>query len=295
MKSDSKIYRFFFGRRGQRHLPFGAMLLILVPFFIGGLYFQNRKYNALSANPEHTSTVISDIGYIGNSGPIIHYKFTVNGVTYKGGMHANGFAVGDSIGVVYQKDNPENNMTVFEYYDDPSYGSVAIFVIAAIVLALYRWRKINRKYNDSCPELDGTGRCCIYRTDKEYIFVTVYNVTASLPIKFLPIGCSNGEFENTLMEIFHASLHGKYVEMKNAELIKAMKQRSWRQLYQHSTSVLLKHDSRTLEILPTRKATDGKGLDWDYDRAISFELDTASWKNIITSTRKLLNNNEADR
>lgn len=88
-------------------MPFGAMLLILVPFLIGGLYFQNRKYNALSANPEHTSTVVSNIGYIGNSGPIIHYNFTVNGVTYKGGMHANGFAVGDSIGVVYQKDNPE--------------------------------------------------------------------------------------------------------------------------------------------------------------------------------------------
>ena len=295
MKSDSKIYRFFFGRRGEIRLPFGAMLLILVPFLIVGLYFQNHKYNALSANPEHTSTVISNIGYIGNSGPIIHYKFTVNGVTYKGGMHANGFAVGDSIGVVYQKDNPENNMTVFEYYDGPSYGSVAIFVLAAIVLALYRWRKINRKYNDSCPELDGTGRCSIYRTDKEYIFVTVYNVTASLPIKFLPIDCGNGEFENTLMEIFHASLHGKYVELKNAELIKAMKQRSWRHLYQHSTGVLLKHDSRTLEILPTRKATDGKGLDWDYDRALSFDLDGASWKDIINSTRKLLEHHETDR
>lgn len=295
MKSDSKIYRFFFGQRGERYLPFGAMLLIFVPVLIGGLYFQNHKYNALSANPEHTSTVISDIVYIGNSGPIIHYNFTVNGVTYKGGMHANGFAVGDSIGVVYQKDNPENNMTVFEYYDAPSYGSGAIFVIAAIVLALYRWRKINRKYNDSCPELDGSGRCSIYRTDKEYIFVTVYNVTASIPIKFLPIDCGNGEFENTLMEIFHASLHGKYVELKNAELIKAMKQRSWRQFYQHSTGVLLKHDSRTLEILPTRKATDGKGFDWDYDRALSFDLDGASWKDIINSTRKLLEHHETDR
>ena len=295
MKSDSKIYRFFFGRRGETLLPFGAMLLILVPFLIGGLYLQNHKYNALSANPEHTSTVISDIGYTGNSGTIIHYNFTVNGVTYKGGMYANGFAVGDSIGVVYQKDNPENNMTVFEYYDGPSYGSVAIFVLAAIILALYRWRKINRKYNESCPELDGTGRCSIYRTDKEYILVTVYNVTASLPIKFLPIGCSNGEFENTLMEIFHASLHGKYVELKNAELINAMKQRSWRLLYQHSTGVLLKHDSRTLEILPTRKATDGKGFDWDYDRALSFDLDGASWKDIINSTRKLLEHHETDR
>ena len=210
-------------------------------------------------------------------------------------MHANGFAVGDSIGVVYQKDNPENNMTVFEYYDGPSYGSVAIFVLAAIVLALYRWRKINRKYNDNCPELDGSGRCSIYRTDKEYIFVTVYNVTASIPIKFLPIDCGNGEFENTLMEIFHASLHGKYVELKNAELIKAMKQRSWRQLYQHSTGVLLKHDRRTLEILPTRKAADGKGLDWDYSRALSFDLDGASWKDIINSTRKLLEHHETDR
>jgi len=294
MKSDSKIYRFFFGQRGERHLPFGAILLILVPFLIGGLYFQNRKYNALSANPEHTSTVISDIGYIGTSGPIIYYNFIVNGVTYKGGMHAKGFAVGDSIGVVYQKDNPENNMTVFKYYDGPSYGSVTIFVLAAIVLALYRWRKINRKYNESCPELDGTGRCSIYRIDKEYIFVTVYNVTASLPIKFLPIDCGNGEFENTLMEIFHASLHGKYVELKNAELIKAMKQRSWRQLYQHSKGVLLKHDSRTLEILPTRKATDGKGLDWDYSRALSFELGGASWKDIINSTRKLLEHHETD-
>ena len=151
MKSDSKIYRFFFGRRGERHLPFGAMLLILVPFLIVCLFFQNRKYNALSANPEHTSTVISNIGYIGNSGPIIHYKFTVNGVTYKGGMHSNGFAVGDSIGVVYQKDNPENNMTVFEYYDGPSYGSVAIFVLAAIILALYWWRKNQSKIQRQLP------------------------------------------------------------------------------------------------------------------------------------------------
>ena len=295
MKSDSKTYRFFFGRRGETRLPFGAMLLILVPFLIIGLYFQNRKYNALSANPEHTSTVISNISYIGTSGPIIHYSFTVNSITYNGGMHANGFAVGDSIGVVYQKDNPKNNMTVFEYYDGPSYSSVAIFVIAAIVLAIYRWRKINRKYNDRCPELDCSGKCMIYRTDKVYTFITVYNVNASYPIKFLPLDCDNGKFENALMEIFHASLHEKYVELKPSELIKAMKQRSWRQLYQHSTGVLLKHDSRTLEILPTRKATDGKGFDWDYDRALSFNIDGASWKDIITSTRKLLNNYETDR
>ena len=77
------------------------------------------------------------------------------------GIHANGFAVGDSIEVVYQKDKPENNMTVFEFYDGPEYGSVVIFVIVAIVLAIYRWLRINRKYNDRCPELESSGRCMI--------------------------------------------------------------------------------------------------------------------------------------
>ncbi len=294
MKSDSKIYRFFFGQRGDKRMPFGVMLLILVPFLIAGLYFQNRKYSALSANPEFTSTAISNISSIGTSGPIIHYSITVNGIAYDGGAHTNGFAVGDSIGVVYQKDNPENNMTVFEYYDGPSYGSVAIFVIAAMVLAIYRWLKLNRKYNDRCPELDGSGRCMIYRTDKEYIFVTVYYANSSYPIKFLPLDCDNGAFENILTDIFHASLHYKYTEIKDSELIKAMKQRSWRQLYMHSTSVLVTHDSHKLKILPTKKAA-GKWQDWDYDGKLSFDLDGASWKDIINSIRKLLDPNETDR
>ena len=293
MKSDSKIYRFFFGKRGERRLPFGVVLLIFVPFLIVGLYLRNRKYNALSANPVFTSTVVSDVYSIRN-GPYLKYQIFVDGKAYDGGAPRRGLSVGDSIGVVYQKDNPENNITVFEYYDGPEFGSVIIFVIVAIFLAVYRWLRINRKYNDRCPELDGLGKCAIYRTDKEYIFVTVYYVNASYPIKFLPLDCDNGAFENTLTDIFHASQHDKYTEIKASELIKAMKQRSWRQLYMHSTSVLVTHDSRKLKILPTRKATD-KGLDWDYDRELSFDLDGASWKDIINSIRKLLEPNETDR
>ena len=293
MKSDSKIYRFFFGRRREKRLPFGVMLLIFVPFLIIGLYFQKREYNALSANPVFTSTVVSDMYSIRNS-PYLKYQIFVDGKAYDGGAPSRGLSVGDSIGVVYQKDNPENNITVFEYYDGPEFGSVIIFVIVAIVLAVYRWFRINRKYDDRCPELDGLGKCAIYRTDKEYIFVTVYYVNASYPIKFLPLDCDNGAFENTLTDIFHASQHDKYTEIKASELIKAMKQRSWRQLYMHSTSVLVTHDSRKLKILPTRKST-GKGLDWDYDRELSFDLDGASWKDIINSIRKLLDPNETDR
>lgn len=293
MKSDSKIYRFFFGRRGETRLPFGVMLLILVPSLIVGLYFQNRKYNALSANPVFTSTVVSDVYGIHN-GPYLKYQISVDGKAYEGSAPSRGLSVGDSIGVVYQNDNPENNMTDFEYYDGPEYGSVIVFVIVAIVLAAYRWLKINRKYNDRCPELERSGKCTIYRTDKEYIFVTVYHINSSYPIEFLPLDCDNGAFENTLTDIFHASQHDKYTEIKASELIKAMKQRSWRQLYMHSTSVLVTHDSRKLKILPTRKST-GKGLDWDYDRELSFDLDGASWKDIINSIRKLLDPNETDR
>lgn len=293
MKSDSKIYRFFFGKRGETRLPLRVVLLILVPFLLVGLYLQNRKYNALSANPVFTSTVVSDVYSIRNS-PYLKYQIFVDGRAYDGGASRCGLSVGDSIEVVYQKDNPENNITVFEYFDGPEFGSVIIFIIVAIVLAAYRWLRINRKYNNRCPELDSSGKCMIYRTDREYIFVTVYYVNSSYPIKFLPLDCDNGAFEDTMTDIFHASRHEKYTEIKASELIKAMKQRSWRQLYMHSTSVLMTHDSRKLKILPTRKATD-KGLDWDYDRELSFDLDGASWKDIINSIRKLLDPNETDR
>ena len=134
----------------------------------------------------------------------------------------------------------------------------------------------------------------IYRTKKEYIFVTVYYVNSSYPIKFLPLDCDNGAFKNTLTDIFHASEYEKYTEIKASELINAMKQRSWRQLYMPSTTVRVTHDSHQLKILPTRKATD-KGLDWDYDREVSFDLDGASWEDIINSIRKLLENDETER
>ena len=42
------------------------------------------------------------------------------------------------------------------------------------------------------------------------------------------------------------------------------------------------------------EAADGKGLDWNYSRALSFDLGDASWKDIINSTRKLLEHHETD-
>lgn len=283
-------------------MPFVIILLILVPFLIAGQYYKNRNYNALSANPAFTKTVVSET-HIMKGSPSINYTILVDGKKYKGGCSIGGFSVGDSIGVVYQKDNPKNNMPVFEYYDGAENGTIVVIVIIIVVLSVYRWWKINKKYNDRCPVLERSGACNIYRMDKEYMFVTAYGKFGhndSYPIKFMPIDCSNGEFEDTLMEIFDASLHNKYIELKAAELIKAMKQRSWRQLYMHSTSVFVHFDRQNeqkLIITPTKPIVgkSSRGLDWDYDRSLSFNLDNSSWKDIINSIRKLLQHNETGR
>lgn len=159
---------------------------------------------------------------------------------------------------------------------------------------LFLSQQFHRKYNDRCTTKERSGRCMIYRTDKKIIFVTVYYVHSSHPIKFLPLNCDNGEFKNTLTDIIQASLHGKYVEVNNSELIKAMKQRSWRQLYKCSTSVLVTHKNSKLTILPTQTAAD-KIHEWNYDKELSFDLDMASWKDIINSIRKLLESDETDQ
>ena len=84
--------------------------------------------------------------------------------------------------------------------------------------------------------------CGIYRTTKQYIFLTGYGKTGlgykmSYPIKFTPIDCDDVEFNNAFGEVFIASNRDKYEELSSAQLIKAMKQRSWRQLHNQSTYI----------------------------------------------------------
>lgn len=293
MKSESKIYRFFLGTKNDKSMPFTAILLILVPFLIVGSYYSNREYNALSANPVFTRTMVSET-YIMKGSPGINYTIFVDGKIYKGGSTTGGFFVGDSIGVVYQKDNPDNNMPVFEYYNGPQNDTTIVFVVFIVVLAIYRWRKVSRESDVQSFVQEPSKACMIYRTDKGYIFITEYRVNGcymdSYPIKFMSLECDNNEFENTLMEIFNASLHNKFVELKDSDLIKAMKQRSWRQLNKHSTSVFCYQKEQTLFVNPTRPSIgkSAKGLDWDYDRSLSFNLENTSLNDIINSIRKLI-------
>lgn len=74
--------------------------------------------------------------------------------------------------------------------------------------------------------------CGIYRTTKQYIFLTGYGKTRigysmSYPIKFAPIDCDNVQFNNVFGEVFIPSHRDKYEESTSAQLITAMKQSSW--------------------------------------------------------------------
>ena len=99
--------------------------------------------------------------------------------------------------------------------------------------------------------------CGIYRTAKQYIFITGYGKTGngysmSYPILFAPIDCDDVEFNKAFGEVFIASNSDKYEELTSAQLIKAMKQRTWRQLYSQSTYVHVRQNDAEITVLPTQ-------------------------------------------
>lgn len=137
--------------------------------------------------------------------------------------------------------------------------------------------------------------CGIYRTPKQYIFLTGYGKTGfgysiSYPIKFAPIDCDDVEFNNVFGEVFIASNRDKYEELTSAQLIKAMKQRSWRQLYDQSTYVHVRQNDAEIMVLPTQY----KKNEWDYEHYLTFDISKDSIYDIVSEARKLLDSIEID-
>ena len=137
--------------------------------------------------------------------------------------------------------------------------------------------------------------CGIYRTTKQYIFLTGYGKTGfgysmSYPIKFAPIDCDDVEFNNAFGEVFIASNRDKYEELTSAQLIKAMKQSSWRQLHNQSTYVHVRQNDADITILPAQY----KKNEWDYEHSLTFDIDKDSMYDIVNEARKLLDNIEID-
>ncbi len=293
MKSDSKLYRFFLGERGTRGLPTVAILIVLVPFLAFGFFFSNNKRENLANNPVSTRVAIEEIYSVGNSW-YIDYHLNIDGISYKGsGKLLKGLSVGDTIGVVYQKDNPANNMTVYDYYDHSDDKWAIIIILLATVLGIYRWSKVGKTNNTLEVPQDGNAKCQIYRTSKHYIFLTVYYSIASKPIYFLSHECIDSEFEKTMVDCLETSVKGKYRAMKPSELIKAMKQQSWRQLYLNSTMCLVEYSSQEylggkLSIEVGKRRKDGRGFDWDSSRSRSFDMKETDWRQTIGIIRNIL-------
>lgn len=137
--------------------------------------------------------------------------------------------------------------------------------------------------------------CGIYRTPKQYIFLTGYGKTGigysmSYPIKFAPIDCDDVEFNNVFGEVFIASNRDKYEELTSAQLIKAMKQRSWRQLYDQSTYVHVRQNDAEITVLPTQY----KKNEWNYEHSLTFDISKDSIYDIVSEARKLLDSIEID-
>jgi len=302
MKSDSKLYRFFLGDRGTRGVPTVAILIVLVPFLVFGFFFKNNKRENLANNPASTRVVIEKISSVGNSWSF-YYHLNIDGISYDGsGRFLKGLAVGDTVGVMYQKDNPANNMTVYDYYNHSDDKWLIIIIFLAAIFGIYRWSKVGKTNNTIEVPQDRNAKCQIYRTSKHYIFLTVYYSVASKPIYFLSHDCTDSDFEKTMFDCLETSVKGRCEEMKQSELIKVMKQRSWRQLYLNSTMCLVEYsgvkylgDKLSIEVGKRRK--DGRGFDWDSIRFKTFDVEKTDWRQIIGTIRNILNpvNNEVDR
>ena len=141
MVGGSRLYRFLFGRSGDgTGIPFVFILAILVPFLIIALFFQEDDRNKLRANPGYTYATVERISST-NGSQSLHYHISVGGAQYKGSGRRRGLSVGDSIEVAYQKDQPENNITVYDLNDTGDFSYTIIFIIMAIIYGIYRWRK----------------------------------------------------------------------------------------------------------------------------------------------------------
>ena len=137
--------------------------------------------------------------------------------------------------------------------------------------------------------------CGIYRTAQQYIFLTGYGKTGngysmSYPIKFIPIDCDDVEFNNAFGEVFIASNSGKYEKLTSAQLIKALKQRSWRKLHNQSTYVHVRQNDAEITVLPTIYKTN----EWDYKHSLTFDIGEDSMYDIVFEVRKLLDKSKID-
>lgn len=95
-------------------------IAFIMAICIGYLVFEElEKISSLSKNKEHTNAIIVDFSIGVKLRRYIDYKFIINGKSYYGsGRHYpknDIYSIGDSIIVIYDKTDPDNNKIWRDY------------------------------------------------------------------------------------------------------------------------------------------------------------------------------------
>lgn len=109
-------------------------------------------------------------------------------------------------------------------------------------------------------------RCAIYKTKKEYKIVTVYQRESWIlhdkdPVFIIPITSSNEKLGECIFSSLNSSGTIKDSELiSSKELLKLIKESSFKSLYKNSTSCMISLDKERIELIPYKEAKD-RGLD----------------------------------
>ncbi|RGN32271.1 DUF3592 domain-containing protein [Bacteroides oleiciplenus] len=122
---------------------FGIVAILFISYLVIGGFI---KKQSLGRNIEYAKAIIIDHFYTIRYTDFFSYKFSVNGQEYHGsGWHypdSDTFSVGDTIRVVYDKVNPDNNKTYRDYiYSQKESPFIIPVLILMVLLPLWRYRK----------------------------------------------------------------------------------------------------------------------------------------------------------
>ena len=85
-------------------------IMFVIVFFIGLIIFNSSREKSLLRTGEKVETVINEIKTVGGKGIIrCFYSFTINGKQYNGFVDNDHYKEGDTIVVLYKKNNPAYN------------------------------------------------------------------------------------------------------------------------------------------------------------------------------------------
>ena len=137
--------------------------------------------------------------------------------------------------------------------------------------------------------------CKIFKTKKNYKIVTLYKADtgtyiSNSPVYILPISCNIEEVGKLIRDSLKTSNLIPYPkENFSTQLLKDLKEPSFKKLYANSTSCGLFLDKEKLEIIPYKCINPEEGLDEDSERIQCFDYNELNEIDLGEIVSKVLN------